>query len=382
MIYLDSAATSLYKPEQVQAAMVDAIHRMGSPGRGLHAPAAAAAECCYACREKIAALFHVRDVEQVVFTFNATHGLNIAIRSVVPAGGRALISGWEHNAVTRPLHAIGARVTVVRSPLFSPESFLREAEKAIDGVDAVICTHVSNVFGYILPVEELAALCRSRGKPLILDLSQSAGVLDVDFQALGAEFAAMPGHKGLLGPQGTGVLLCKNDAAPLLYGGSGSDSASPNMPDYLPDRLEAGTHNVTGIAGLSAGLDYLLEKGTASVRGAERQRLEELAGALSAMGGVRLYRAEDPRYQSGVLSVIPEGMDCDAFGEALSEKGVAVRTGLHCAPLAHETAGTQQSGTVRFSFSPFNTRSQMERTADICKKLLKKPENFMNQYLP
>ncbi|MBQ9413425.1 MAG: aminotransferase class V-fold PLP-dependent enzyme [Oscillospiraceae bacterium] len=373
MIYLDSAATSLYKPAPVYAAVLDAIQSMGSPGRGDHAPAARAAECCFRCREKLAELFHVSDVERVVFTFNATHGLNIAIRSLIRPGARVLISGWEHNAVTRPLHALGARLTVIDTPLFAPEAFLRAAEQALESVDAAVCTHVSNVFGYILPVEALAEQCRRKGVPLILDLSQSAGLLDVDFTALGAEFAAMPGHKGLLGPQGTGVLLCKNDAAPLLYGGSGSDSAARTMPEHLPDRLEAGTHNVPGIAGLSAGLDYLLRRGTASVRDTEQRRLAELAGLLADEGGLRLFLSEDPERQSGVLSAVPEDVSCEALGEALGKNGVAVRSGLHCAPLAHETAGTSATGTVRFSFSPFSTRSQMVRTAEICKKLLKKP---------
>ena len=371
MIYLDSAATSLYKPETVQTAVIEAINHYASPGRGSHAPAMAAAECCYLCRERLAVLFHAPGPENVVFTFNATHGLNIAIRSLVRPGARVLISGYEHNAVTRPLHALVAKLVVLDTPLFDPEAFLRAAEEAIRAVDVVVCNHVSNVFGYVLPVEALAALCRRHGKPLVVDAAQSAGVLDLDFQALGADFVAMPGHKGLMGPQGTGVLLCKNDATPVFYGGSGSESVRQEMPDFLPDRLEAGTHNVTGIAGLSAGVQYLLEHGLSSVRRAERARLEELAAAFEALGGLRVFRCEDPETQSGVLSVLPETMSCEEFGEALSEYGVAVRTGLHCAPTAHRTAGTLQTGTVRFSFSPFNTAAQMERTASICEKILK-----------
>ena len=371
MIYLDSAATSLYNPETVQLAVIEAIHTMGSPGRGAHAPAMAAAECCYLCRERLVKLFHAPGPENVVFTFNATHGLNIAIRSLVKPGARVLISGYEHNSVTRPLHALGAALSVIATPLFEPEAFLREAERHIAGADAVVCTHVSNVFGYILPVGRLAALCRRYGKPLVIDASQSAGALELDFQALGAEFIAMPGHKGLMGPQGTGVLLCKNDATPVLYGGSGSESVLQSMPDFLPDRLEAGTHNVAGIAGLSAGVAYILEPGLDAIRAKETALLSDFAAALEEGGGLRLFRSGDARTQGGVLSVLPEAMRCDAFAEALSAEGVAVRTGLHCAPLAHQTAGTADSGTVRFSFSPFNTPLQMEQAAERCKKILR-----------
>ena len=376
MIYLDSAATSLYKPSGVAAAVAGAINTLASAGRGSHTPAMKAAECCYLCRERLAALFHVPETENVVFTFNATHGLNIAIRSLVRPGARVLISGWEHNAVTRPLHALGAKLVVVGTPLFDPAAFLREAEAKIKDADAVVCTHVSNVFGYILPVEGVAALCRRYGKPLIVDASQSAGVLDLDFAALGADFAAMPGHKGLLGPQGTGVLLCKNDARPLLYGGSGSESVNQDMPAFLPDRLEAGTHNVAGIAGLSAGVAWLLERGVDTVRAIEQERLGALADALSGTGGLRLFHAPDDSVQAGVLSVLPETLDCEALGEALNERGVYVRTGLHCAPRAHETEGTSATGTVRFSVSPFNTRAQMERAGEICADILRKTAKF------
>ena len=371
MIYLDSAATSLYKPESVSWAMLDAVRSMASPGRGAHAAALRAAECCYDCREKLARLLHAPEPERVVFTFNATHGLNIAIRSLVRPGTRVFTTGYEHNAVVRPLHALGARVVEAKTPLFDPEAFLDAARREVPLAEVVICCHVSNVFGFIQPLEELAELCRMYEKPLIVDASQSAGTLPLDFEALGAEFLAMPGHKGLLGPQGTGVLLCKKDAKALLYGGSGSESLSPEMPEFLPDRLEAGTHNVTGVAGLSAGLDWLLEQGTERVLKTERELLDELAQALGALPGLRVFRSRDARVQTGVLSVQPLDMDCEAFADALSREGVAVRAGLHCAPAAHRSAGTLERGTVRFSLSPFNTPRQIGECAEICKKILK-----------
>ena len=204
MIYLDSAATTLQKPPQVARAVARAVGSMATPGRGGHQAARLAAETASRCRQAAADLFGMTDPERVVFTFNATHGLNIAIRSLVPPGGRAVISGFEHNAVTRPLSALGAHVRAVTGPLFRPEAFLEELDRALwsERPDAVICTHVSNVFGYVLPVDQAADLCRNRGVPLVVDASQSAGALPVTPETWGAAYVAMPGHKGLFGPQG------------------------------------------------------------------------------------------------------------------------------------------------------------------------------------
>ena len=230
MIYLDSAATTFQKPLSVSYAMQRAMRTMSSPGRGGYAAARAAEETAFRCRSLAAELFGVPSPEQVVFTSNATHALNIAIRSLVPEGGRVAVSGYEHNAVTRPLHALGARIKVAASPLFDRAALLRAFENSISPeLDAVVCTHVSNVFGFVLPIEEIAALCRAEGVPLIVDASQSAGILPFELDTLGAAFIAMPGHKGLYGPQGTGLLLCAHDAAPLLYGGTGSASRGPPL---------------------------------------------------------------------------------------------------------------------------------------------------------
>ena len=252
MIYLDSAATTLQKPPEVARASAWAIGHLASPGRGGHRPAMAAADAAFACREEAAALFDVPEPERVVFTFNATHGLNLAIKSLVRPGDTVVVSGYEHNAVTRPLRAIpGVTVRVADSPLFDRAAALEAFRRALTPeVRAAVCTHVSNVFGFILPIEDIAALCRSRGIPLIVDASQSAGCLPISLRQLGAAFIAMPGHKGLYGPQGTGLLLCGGAAEPLLEGGTGSVSLRQEMPDFLPDRLEAGTHNIAGIAGL------------------------------------------------------------------------------------------------------------------------------------
>ena len=362
MIYLDAAATTLEKPPQVRQAMAQAAAELSTPGRGSHPAARRAEETAFRCRAEAAALFGVPSPENVVFTMNATHGLNIAIRSLVAPGSRVVISGYEHNAVCRPLYAIpGVRLTVVDAPPFRREQAAEGFRRAIlAGADAVIVNHVSNVFGFILPVEGIAALCRERGIPFVLDASQSAGCLPVHMGELGAAFVAMPGHKGLYGPQGTGLLLCGAETHPLLMGGTGSASALQAMPDFLPDRLEAGTHNMPGIAGLLEGLRYVQTQGTERILTHERRLIRQAAAGLSRIPGVTVY-GDGGAVQAGVLSFQIDGMDCEAVGEALGARGIAVRAGLHCAPLAHQSAGTLEAGTVRASVSAFNTPREVER---------------------
>ena len=281
----------------------------------------------------------------MVFTSNCTHGLNIAIRTLVKPGQKVAISGFEHNAVTRPLHALGAVTPAQGWKLFDWEDTLTRFADALRGASAAVFTHVSNVFGYILPVKEMAALCRERGVPFILDAAQSAGAIPLSLTELGADFIAMPGHKGLLGPQGTGLLLCGADTEPLLRGGTGSDSVSQDMPDFLPDRLEAGTLNVPGIAGLSAGLEYLLNTGVERIGSRERLQARRCAEGLERLG----YRVFAGDHQAGTVSFLPEA-DCETAAQILAKRGFAVRAGLHCAPLAHRNAGTLETGTVRISF--------------------------------
>lgn len=366
MIYFDSAATSLQKPATVPVAVLRAMQTCASVGRGGHAAAMAAAETVFEGRRMAAALFDA-DPEQVVFTMNATHGLNIAIFSLLSPGARVIISGFEHNAVTRPLNALHAEVRVAGERLFDPEDTLRAFDSALaEEADAVVCTHVSNVFGYILPVEEIAALCRAKGVPLILDASQSAGTLPLSLRQTGARFIAMPGHKGLCGPQGTGILLCADGGKPVLYGGTGSNSMEQAMPDFLPDRLEAGTHNVCGIAGLTEGMRFVRKQTPQAIFRHEQSLLRLALEELGGMENVCLFAGQP---QAGVLSFNIDGVDCEEAAQALAQEGIAVRAGLHCAPLAHRSAGTQNTGTVRVSFSAFNTAQEVRRFAATCKKL-------------
>lgn len=371
MIYLDSAATSLLKPPSVVRATAMAMRTMASPGRGGHSAAMRAADTVFACREAAARLFHVPEPERVVFTMNATHALNIAIHSLVSPGGPVVISGYEHNSVTRPLHALGAQVRVAESPLFEPEAAVSAFRRALPGAKAAVCTMVSNVFGYLLPVREIAELCAAAGVPLIVDASQAAGCIAFDAAALGAAFVAMPGHKGLLGPQGTGILLCFAQPEPLLCGGTGSQSVLQDMPEELPDRLEAGTHNVPGIAGLLAGIRYLSAQGVENIERRERRLARRLTAQLRAEPRLEVFAAPDPACQTAVLSVRCRDMDSELLAQKLAQYGIAVRAGLHCAPVAHRSAGTLETGTVRLSLSPFNTEAEIARTARVFHEILR-----------
>ena len=359
MIYLDNAATTLQKPHAVPKAVASAIMHMTTPGRGDHPASKQAAEVVFSCRETAAELFEVPNPEQIVFTSNATQGLNVAIHSTVKPGNTVLISGYEHNAVTRPLYHIqGVTVKIARAPLFDAAAILKAFERELTSeVDAVITTHVSNVFGFVLPVDEIAHLCAERHIPLIVDASQSAGCIPVSLEKWNASFIAMPGHKGLYGPQGTGLLLCNAPTQPLLFGGTGSASMEQHMPEYLPDRLEAGTQNVPGIAGLAEGLKFVRKTGVERIGRHEQNLIHTLAAALKQYEDLEVFFSQTSGMQSGVLSFRHKEKDCEELGEFLSTRGIAVRAGLHCAPLAHETAGTVESGTVRVSVSAF-TKAQ------------------------
>lgn len=366
MIYLDNAATSMPKPEAVVCAVTDALRRFSSSGRGSASTGAGADEILYDLRKTAGEMFSC-DLSQVVLTTSATHGLNIAIKSLAEQGSRVVISGMEHNAVVRPLFKIGAEVHIARSRLFDKAGLLGEFDRLlIPGTRLCVISHVSNVFGWILPVEEVAELCYRRGIPLILDASQSAGVLPVAMG--GCAFVAMPGHKGLLGPQGTGLLLCGREVKTLMEGGTGSLSKSLEMPKFLPDRLEAGTHNIPGAAGLLAGMRYV-----------RRQTPEEIFRHEAYLGRLAIRRLREipniqvfsGQEQSGVVSFRCRDYDSVVLAEKLAERwNIALRAGLHCAPVAHETAGTMETGTIRVSPGPFSNERDVETLARCVRELM------------
>ena len=365
MIYLDNGATSLRKPPAVAAAVRSALYRCGNPGRGGHRAAMEAARTVYRCRERAGEMFECAP-EQVVFTSNCTHGLNIALRTLVKPGDRVVITGFEHNAVTRTLRGLGAEVVVAGRKLFDWADTLNEWEAALKtGVQAAVFTHVSNVFGYILPVHAMARLCRQYRIPFVMDAAQSAGTLPVSMAGLEADFIAMPGHKGLLGPQGTGLLLCRNSPEPLIFGGTGSTSREQTMPDFLPDRLEAGTLNVPGIAGLSAGMAWLQREG---IDGIHRRECAEATRCFHGLEKLGL-RCFGGSHQAGIVSFVPQE-DCEDLALKLGKLNIAVRAGLHCAPLSHESAGTLETGTVRVSYGPDADPEQTEALLRAMTKIL------------
>ena len=356
MIYLDNGATSFQKPPAVARAVAKALAHCANPGRGGYGAAMAAAETVFCCRERAAGLFGCKP-EQVVLTSNCTHALNLAIRTLVKPGDRVVISGFEHNAVTRPLYALGAGVEVAARRLFDWEEALESFEKALKKKPkAAIFTHVSNVFGYILPVEQMAWLCRRYGVPFIIDAAQSAGTLPISLDGLGADYIAMPGHKGLLGPQGTGLLLCGAVPEPLLYGGTGSESEEQGMPRLLPERAEAGTLNVPGFAGVAAGLEHLRRVGVENIAIREQIQAKRCANGLIKLG----FTTFCGPCQLGTVSFVPP-MDCEDAAAFFADRGIALRAGLHCAPLAHESAGTLETGTVRVSFGHLAADWQTDR---------------------
>ena len=367
MIYLDNGATTLHKPQCVLQAVSKALQICGNPGRGGHAAAMAATNVVYQTRETAATFFDC-DPENVVFTNSCTHGLNIAIGTLVKPGDRVLISGFEHNAVTRPLYALNAKIFIAGRKLFDQKNMLEEWEKILkNGVEAAIFTHVSNAFGFILPAADMARLCIKYNTPFIIDAAQSAGILDISMKILGADFIAMPGHKGLLGPQGTGILLCGRHPKPLLFGGTGSMSALQEMPEELPDRLEAGTLNVPGIAGLGAGIRYLQNRGLDAIFAREATQARRCAVALKELG-LQVFCGD---HQTGTVSFLP-GEDPEEFAEKLAQNNIAVRAGLHCAPTAHESAGTLETGTVRVSFGHDATTWQTDRFLQVAQRILSK----------
>ncbi|MBQ7849791.1 MAG: aminotransferase class V-fold PLP-dependent enzyme [Clostridia bacterium] len=376
MIYLDNAATTFPKPPQVLRAMTGAMEKLGAnPGRGGHRLSLQAGRVVESCREAAAALLGVSAPERVIFTRCCTESLNLAITGLVRPGGEVICSHGEHNAVMRVLARLVARGTItvkVLQPdergLLSPET-LRAALGPRTQL-AVIC-HASNVTGVIQPVTALGAVCRENGVPLLVDAAQTAGVLDVTLEGLNADLIAMPGHKGLLGPHGTGLLALREgvDPEPLLVGGTGSASESIHQPSLLPDRYESGTLNLPGIAGLLAGLTWVRGH-REEIAAREHMLNERLRSQLRDVPGLTVLGHDDaPRV--GITSVVPAHGDSGLLADGLDASGVAVRSGLHCAPAIHAWLGTLDSGAARFSVGPFTTLREVDDAAALTARLMR-----------
>lgn len=362
MIYMDNAATSWPKPDIVYNSVICCMKKYGAnPGRSSHKMAIEAANILLYTREMLCELFDVTDPFSMIYTYNTTDSLNLAIKGILKEGDHVITSSMEHNSVLRPLkhlEKLGVQITIVQADskgMVDPE----DIKKAIKtNTRLIVTTHASNVTGTLLPIEEIGNIARSFGIPYLVDAAQTAGVLPMSFSKLPVDLVAFPGHKGLLGPQGTGVLYIRKgiELKPIRVGGTGSQSEELYQPDFLPDRYEAGTLNTPGIAGLGAGIQYILSKGQQKLL-CQQLRLEKMfLDALSQIKNVTIYGPERLEERIGIISINIKDHDSSYISNILSENyGIATRGGLHCAPLAHQTIGTFHQGTVRFSPGIFNT---------------------------
>ncbi|MGM9641997.1 MAG: aminotransferase class V-fold PLP-dependent enzyme [Eubacteriales bacterium] len=363
-IYLDNAATSFPKPPEVIEEMSRCMREYcGNPGRGGHSLALAAAEKIYDCRTLLAQFFNAPSPESVVFTPNATAALNIAIYSLAKEGAHFICSDMEHNSVRRPLEYLirekGCSYSTFNSHALDPDRSPPKICRSISSLIrpetvAVVCTACPNICSQAMPLDEIGALCKRSGIFFIVDGAQGAGHFPIDMKRSGISALALPGHKGLWGPQGSGALIMSEDfpARPLLYGGSGSSSLDPDMPPELPERLEAGTLSTPGVVGLEAGIRALCAIGLEKISAHERILFSKAQRMLSEIPGVKVYA---PRHPGSVISFNVGVLPSDRVANALSERGICVRGGFHCNPLAHQTLGSDIHGSIRASFSYFNT---------------------------
>ncbi|NLJ58200.1 MAG: aminotransferase class V-fold PLP-dependent enzyme [Tissierellia bacterium] len=366
MIYLDNAATSFPKPKSVYKSVMEAMTRYGAnPGRGSHAMAIEGARVIYETRELIAELFNLEDPMNVIFTFNATDSLNLAIKGILKTGDHVITTEMEHNSVLRPikeLEKFGVENTIVKC-MNDGSVNLTDLEGAIrDNTKLIVTTHASNLTGTIFPAEEIGKICKKHGLLYLLDASQSAGLLKIDFKKYNIDFLAAPGHKGLLGPQGTGILVINSsvELKQLKEGGTGSLSTSLEHPDFYPDKLEAGTHNLPGIAGLNSGVKYILDRGLESIYSHEKKLLDIFIKEIKKNPKIEIYGPESIDHRIGVLPINVKGLDSSDVAFILdTEYSIAVRPGLHCAPLAHKAIATDKIGAVRFGVGPFNKRKDI-----------------------
>ena len=374
MIYLDNAATSFPKPRQVLRAMTGVMEKFGAnPGRGGHRLSLQAGRVVEACREAAATLLGVRSPERVIFTRCCTESLNLAILGSVHPGDEVICSHGEHNAVMRVLARLVNRGDITVKVLQPDERGLLTPDTLRAAISPrtrlVVLCHASNVTGVLQPMAALGRVCREKGVPLLVDAAQSAGTQEVTLEALQADMIALPGHKGLLGPHGTGLLALGENVnpEPLTVGGTGSMSESVLQPSVLPDRYESGTLNLPGIAGLLAGISYV-QRHRLEIAQREHALNERLRSRLAALPGVRVLGDESaPRV--AVTSIVPRKGDSGELADALDASGVAVRSGLHCAPAIHAWLGTLESGAVRFSPGPFTTQDDVDDACALVERL-------------
>ena len=369
MIYFDNAATTFPKPKRVKEAVASVFNRYGAnPGRSGHALSMDTAVKVFECREAAMELFDAAAVEDVVFTMNCTHAINMAIKGALRQGDHVIISDLEHNSVLRPVHTLAQRGQITYSIAEvdedDDERTLASFQRLIQPKTKMIaCTHGSNVWGLRLPLQALGALAQKQDLLFLVDAAQTAGVVDIDMQRDGIDFLCTAGHKGLYGPSGTGLLITPLGLVlgTVMEGGTGNMSALYEQPLSMPERLESGTVNTTGILGLGAGISYVREKGVQKLYAHEAKLARQIYTGLRKIPRVRLYTKD---FKIGrhlpVISFNIDGHTSEEVVAMLSDKGFALRGGLHCAPLAHRKMGTMESGAVRVSVGAFNTSSQAE----------------------
>ncbi len=374
MIYLDSAATSFYRPDTVAEAVAEAIRTMGNGSRGSHEAALASARVIFETRQLLAELFHGPGPEQVAFTANSTESLNIAIKGLIKPGQKVITTVLEHNSVLRPLYELesrGAELEIVGCMEDEDGSRRRGRldydalhEKIVPGVRAVVMTHASNLTGNRTDIRRVGRWCREAGALFIVDASQTAGVFPIDMEADNVDVVCFTGHKGLMGPQGTGGLCVGKgiEIEPLLSGGSGIMTFSKTHPRVMPTALEAGTLNGHGIAGLRASLLYIKQQGLEQIHAREREVMEYFYSQVKELPEVCVYGDFESMERAAIVSLNLGKEDSGEVSDYLAEEyGIYTRPGGHCAPLMHQTLGTVNQGAVRFSFSSFNTKEDAEQ---------------------
>ena len=376
LIYFDNAATTYPKPDAVaQAASMAVRHFGGNPGRSGHDFSMRAGNMVYKTRKKAAAFFHA-ETEKVIFTVNCTQALNMALKGLLKKGDHVVTSVLEHNSVYRPLYALagerGITVSYAEPGLTEDETVEHFEQLFTPKTSVVVCTHASNVSGKIMPIQKLADLCRKKKAVLVVDAAQSAGVLPIDVSSLGKCVVCMAGHKGLYGATGTGLMILGDDVSlsTVLEGGTGSVSNEMQQPDFLPDRFESGTLNTVGIFTLSKGLDFVENRSIGRLYQHEMSLALLVADAVRQNKNLRLL---DPAFGFGthvpVVSFTHASRESTEIGEQLNRAGIAVRAGLHCAPLVHRFYGSSANGAVRLSPGAFNKKSEAEFVAKQVKML-------------
>ena len=374
-VYLDNAATTFPKPGAVTNAIVRCMRESGgNPGRGSHRMALRAAEIIYACREEAANFFGADGAERVVFTMNTTYALNIAVKSVLRAGDHVLTGNMEHNSVLRPVAALAEHGKITYTSFNmrgTTEEILGNIRKAVrTNTRALVCAHIPNTSNIELPIAEIGAFCRKRGILFIVDGAQSAGHVPINVRDMSLDMLCVPGHKGLYGPQGTGMIIAGSDAllsgSTLMEGGSGIHSLDRRMPDVLPERYEAGTLPTPAIAGLLEGIRFVKRIGITEIHDTEAELWHQAYDRLSEMPSVRLYE----KNPGGVILFNVDGLSAADVSALLDREGICVRSGYHCAPMAHRALGTIKTGAVRASFSVFNTKRDVQTFTDAVRKII------------